>query len=170
MNSSGCEPTDLTVNWTSPSVDSVNYTNALPWLISRFKPFFYLSDPREESFETVDQVPDYQTEVCPSNLQLLNQINFYNVQIFPFYASFILLEWLILWLKGKSLPPMGDNGATVTIAIYFQATRYDDTLLLTLSTLSLAKYALKLLNSIQTFEQRLRTLTLLLRLRQLSDR
>jgi hypothetical protein len=63
MNSSGCEPTDLTVNWTSPSVDSVNYTNALPWLISRFKPFLYLSDPREESFETVEQVPDYQTEV-----------------------------------------------------------------------------------------------------------
>ena len=63
MNSSGCENTDLTVNWTDPSVVSVNYTNALPWLISRLRPFLYLSDPREESFETVDRVPDYQTEV-----------------------------------------------------------------------------------------------------------
>ena len=63
MNSSGFENTDLTVNWMDPSVISANYTNALPWLISRLRPFLYLSDPREESFETVDRVPDYQTEV-----------------------------------------------------------------------------------------------------------
>ena len=51
-----------------------------------------------------------------------------DVQIFPLYVSFILLEWLILWLKGRPLPQIGDSAATVTIATCFQATRYDNTL------------------------------------------
>lgn len=61
MDSFRCESVNLTR--LALSVDSVNYSNTLPWLISRLRPFLYLSDPREESFEAFDQVPDYHTEV-----------------------------------------------------------------------------------------------------------
>ena len=56
--------------------------------------------------------------------KFLNPINFCNVQVFPLYATFILLEWLILWLKGKSLPNVGESAATVTLAICFLTVRY----------------------------------------------
>jgi len=65
-----------------------------------------------------------QKWVFSLNFKLLNAINFANVQVFPLYASFILLECLILGLKGKSLPPLGESAATVTIAICFFTVRY----------------------------------------------
>ena len=45
---------------------SLNTTAVLPWLISRIRIFFYLSNPYEESFEFQEQVADYHTEVSNS--------------------------------------------------------------------------------------------------------
>ena len=44
-------------------------------------------------------------------------------QVFPLLASFVLLEWLILWLKGRPLPKLGDSAASTSMIIYMQATR-----------------------------------------------
>ena len=38
----------------------------LQWSFTRIRTFFYLSNPHEESFEFVDQVPDYNKEVTRS--------------------------------------------------------------------------------------------------------
>lgn len=42
---------------------SLNTSAVLPWLYSRMRIFFYMSNPYEESFEFEDQVADYHTEV-----------------------------------------------------------------------------------------------------------
>ena len=42
---------------------SLNTSAVIPWLYSRMRIFFYMSNPYEESFEFEDQVADYHTEV-----------------------------------------------------------------------------------------------------------
>ena len=62
---------NISANWTTtpaghghdPIGGGFNASNLAPWLVSRMRIFFYLSDPREETFQHVDQVPDYHAEV-----------------------------------------------------------------------------------------------------------
>ncbi len=51
---------------------------SLTWLASRVRNFFYLSDPSVESFETVEQVTDYHTEVSGAD----NLIDYWSINGF----------------------------------------------------------------------------------------
>jgi len=77
----------------------------LQWSFTRIRTFFYLSNPHEESFEFVDQVPDY------------------NKEMFPFVLVAILLEWLVLWLQRKPLPQLGESAVSVTLIVNMEIFR-----------------------------------------------
>ncbi|KAH3885513.1 hypothetical protein DPMN_009508 [Dreissena polymorpha] len=59
--------------------------------VSGLRRMFILVSPNESSFENVEDVPDYVDQAV------------------PYFASLIILEWLVLYGTGKTTPRLNDS-------------------------------------------------------------
>ena len=106
---------------------SGNNKNIFQWIISRVRFFIYASNPYEEMFESVDQMPDYHTEVSIKFISKIDYIktSIFNIlQTFPIVLGLIFLEWIILWFKRKPIPQLGDTLASGSMSIFMECFRY----------------------------------------------
>ena len=75
--------------------------------LKRFGYLFYVVSPRESSFEVLESVPDYITEVI------------------PYFVAFIVIEQIVCWCKGLPLIRVNDGITSLSQGIFMELTKYD---------------------------------------------
>jgi alkylglycerol monooxygenase len=74
--------------------------------VSRLGYLFYIVSPKASSFETIESVPDYITEVI------------------PYFISLIVIEQIIAFYKGFKFIRINDAIASLSQGIFMELTKY----------------------------------------------
>ena len=76
--------------------------------VKHFGYLFYIVDPKEASYENVDSVPDYIT------------------QVIPYFVTLILIEQIITFVKSYRLIRINDAIASLSQGILMELSKYCD--------------------------------------------
>jgi len=67
--------------------------------------FFYLANPYKETYQSENDIPHY------------------DIELFPYIAFFVLLEWFTMWCQGKPLPKLAETSTSASLMVNMQICR-----------------------------------------------